>query len=159
MKMLMLVLVIAAVTSVACGGSSASGGSSDAADGAFVSSSGDARSEGCLEPAATAGFNGQLVLVCGTVAEVAFAEAQNRSTFVYFDGAPPGHSFTAVISGGSRSGFNPFPEDQFTPGTHVCIEGKVQIDGDGKPIIDVQSALNMLIIPAPEIHGEHCTGN
>jgi hypothetical protein len=162
MKTLVVVLSISMAVAAACGGGggSASGGSSgSSSDGAFVSSSGDARAEGCLAPADTAGFDGQLILVCGTVVEAVYVAEQGRSTFVYFGASPPGHSFTAVISGSSRSGFNPFPEDQFTPGTNVCIEGKLQLDSEGKPMIDVQSALNMLIIDTLEIHGEHCTGN
>jgi hypothetical protein len=159
MKTLLVMLTISIAGTLACGGGGNGGGGGSSSGGSFASSSGDARAEGCLAPADTAGFNGQLVLVCGTVVESLYVAEQQRTTFVYFGAAPPGHEFTAVITANSRSGFNPFPEDQFTAGVNVCIEGKLEIDGDGKPMINVQSALNMLIIPSLEIHGEHCTGN
>lgn len=166
MKTLVALLAFAMAVTLACGGGSSSGSSGGGggsggsnSSGALGTSSGDVRGEGCLAPAETAGFNGQLVLVCGTVVEAVYVAEQNRTTYIYFGAAPPDQDFTAFITANSRSGFNPFPEDQFTAGTNVCIEGKVEIDGDGKPYIDVQSALNMLIIPSLEIHGEHCTGN
>lgn len=159
MKTLVVGLMISMTMALACGGGDAASGGSSTSGGSFASSSGDSRSEGCLAPADTAGFDGEIVLVCGTVVESVYIAEQRRTTFVYFDAAPPGHSFTAVITGDSRSGFNPFPEEQFTAGINVCIEGKVELDGDGKPLIDVQSALNMLVISTLEISGEHCTGN
>jgi len=161
MKAMPALLAISMILVFACGGGSsdASGGGGSTSDGALGTSSGDARGEGCLAPAETAGFNGQLVLVCGTVVESVYVEADRRSTYIYFGAAPPDHEFTAIINGNSRSGFNPFPEEQFTAGVNVCIEGKADIDGEGKPYIDVQSALNMLVIQSLEISGEHCTGN
>lgn len=169
MKSLVAVLVITAVVGFACGGGSgssggdgtsgASSGGSSSADGALINSQGDARSEGCLAPEQTAEFEGKLVLVCGTVANSVYYAEQRRTTFVYFGAAPPDQILTAQIRGDMRSGFNPFPEDQFAPGANVCIEGIIQTGDDGKPLIDVQSALNMLVIPTLEIHGEHCTGN
>ncbi|HEU0073550.1 MAG TPA: hypothetical protein VFS30_06020 [Dehalococcoidia bacterium] len=168
MKTLVAFLAFSMAVTLACGGGSsgASGGSGGGggsggsnSSGALGTSSGDARSEGCKTPAETAGFNGQLVLVCGTVVEAVYVAEQNRTTYIYFGAAPPDQDFTAFITANSRSGFNPFPENQFTAGINVCIEGKVELDGDGKPMIDVQSALNMLIIQSLEIHGEHCAGN
>jgi hypothetical protein len=166
MKTLVAILALSAALTLACGGNSDSnaggsgggGGSSDS-NGALGTSSGDARAEGCLAPGDTAGYNGQLVLVCGSVVSSVYVADQNRTTFIYFGAEPPDQDFTAFITANSRSGFNPFPEDQFTAGVNVCIEGKVQLDSDGKPEIDVQSALNMLIIKTTEIHGEHCAGN
>jgi hypothetical protein len=167
MKALVALLALSMIVSLACGGggnsssASGSGGGSgvSAGGGALGTSSGDARSQGCLAPGETAGFNGQLVLVCGTVVESVYVAEQARTTFIYFGASPPDQEFTALITANSRSGFNPFPEDQFTAGVNVCIEGKVELDGDGKPTINVQSALNMLIIKSLEIHGEHCAGN
>lgn len=166
MRILVAVLATLFVAVVGCGGGDASGsggggggGGGSGTDGALVNSQGDARAEGCLAPSDAAGFQGQLVLVCGTVVDSVYMPDLKRTTFIYFDAAPPGQSLTAQITGDMRSGFNPFPEDQFAPGTNVCIEGIIQKDGDGKPLIDVQSALNMLVIDTLEIHGEHCAGN
>lgn len=170
MKTLVALLAFSMAVTLACGGSSSSsggggsggggsGGGGAVSDGALGSSSGDARSEGCKTPAETADYKGKIVLVCGTVVESVYVPEDRRSTYIYFGAAPPNQEFTAIIGANSRSGFNPFPENQFTAGVNVCIEGKADIDSDGKPYIDVQSALNMLIIKSLEIHGEHCAGN
>jgi hypothetical protein len=165
MRALVVVVIVAAAVVVgACGGgnSSSSGSKSTGSSsnaGALGNSSGDARDKGCLAPDQTGDYKGQLVLVCGTVAGSVYMPDQKRTTFVYFGADAPDQTFTAVITGDSRSGFNPFPEDQFTSGVNVCIEGIVQTDDAGKPLIDVQSALNMIVISAPEIHGSHCAGN
>lgn len=167
MKTLVALLAFSLAMSLACGGDDGGGGNSSGggasgapvSDGALGTSSGDARTEGCKTPAETADFKGKIVLVCGTVVESVYVPEDRRSTYIYFGAAPPDQEFTAIIGANSRSGFNPFPEDQFTAGVDVCIEGKADIDGDGKPYIDVQSALNMLIIKSLEIHGMHCAGN
>jgi len=164
MRKLMAVLAMMLVVVAGCGGGDASGsgsggGGSSGSSGALGTSKGDARDIGCLAPSQTAEHNGQLVLVCGTVAEAVYMPDLRRTTFVYFDAPSPDQSFTAKISGDSRSGFNPFPEDQFTSGVNVCIEGVVELDDDGKPLINVQSALNMLVISTLEISGTHCAGN
>jgi hypothetical protein len=164
MRALVVVIVAVAVVVGACGGgsgsaSTSSGSSGPSSGGALVNSSGDARDQGCLAPDQAGDFKGKLVLVCGTIASSVYMPDLKRTTFVYFGAAAPDQAFTAQITGDSRSGFNPFPEDQFTAGVNVCIEGIVQTDDAGKPLIDVQSALNMLVISSLEIHGEHCAGN
>jgi hypothetical protein len=167
MRNLVVVLAIVILAIAGCGGgggdSSGGGGgggsSGSSSAGALGNSSGDARDQGCKAPSETAEFKGDIVLVCGTVAESAYFPDQNRTTYVYFDAAPPDYTFTGIITASSRSGFNPFPEKQFVAGVKVCIEGIIQIDADGKPFVDVQSALNMVIIQTLETHGEHCAGN
>ena len=162
MRHVVAVLAILAVALVGCGGGSSGGsggGSGSSSAGALGNSSGDARDQGCQSVDSAADFQGSIILFCGTVVESAYFPDENRTTRVYFGAAPPGQSFTGVITAASRSGFNPFPEDQFVEGVNVCIEGIVQTDGEGKPFIDVQSALNMVIIQSLETHGEHCAGN
>lgn len=157
MRILMVVTLMVLLLASACGGGSSSGAST--APGARAKTAEDVRDLGCLTPAETAQHEGQFVLVCGTVAESVYMPEMRRTTFVYFDAPPPDHTFTAMITGGSRSGFNPFPEDQFTPGTNACVEGVVVQGEDGKPLIDVQSALSMITLESLEISGEHCAGN
>jgi hypothetical protein len=162
MRVLLVVIFSVVVVVGACGGGSSSAGttnSGSSSSGALGNSSGDARDKGCLAPDQTGDYKGQTVLVCGTVAASVYMPDQKRTTFVYFGADAPDQTFTAEITGDSRSGFNPFPEDQFTSGVNVCIEGIVQTDDAGKPLIDVQSALNMLVISTTEIHGTHCAGN
>jgi hypothetical protein len=154
MKALVVVFLAIAIVATACGGSSG-----ETAPGLRQKTAEDERGLGCLTTDQAAEHDGDYVLVCGTVAEAVYLPDDNRTTYIYFDSPSPDQTFTAKITGGSRSGFNPFPEEQFAAGTNACVEGVITIDADGKALIDVQSSLSMIPIETLEISGEHCTGN
>lgn len=154
MKAFVVILLAFAAVVTACGGSSG-----ETAPGLRQKTADDQRALGCITTAQAAEHDGDYVLLCGTVAEAVYLPDDNRTTYLYFDSPSPDHTFTAKITGGSRSGFNPIPEEQFAAGTNACVEGVITMDADGKPLIDVQSALSMIPIDTLEISGEHCAGN
>jgi hypothetical protein len=156
MKTSLAVLLSSLFVTLACGGG---GGGDDTAPGLLQKTADDERTLGCLTPEQTVEHEGDYVLVCGTVAEAIYVQENNRTTYMHFGAPSPNQVFTAVITGGSRSGFNPFPEDQFAAGTNACVEGVIELDENGLPSIDVQSSLSMISIKTLEISGEHCTGN
>ena len=159
MKTLLAVLLSSLFATLACGGGGSSGGGGDRAPGLLQVDAEDARTLGCLNINETLDHAGDYVLVCGTVVEAVYVQEENRTTYIYFGASPPDQTFTAIITGGSRSGFNPFPEEKFAAGTNACVEGVIEVDENGAPFIDVQSALSMISIETLEISGEHCTGN
>jgi hypothetical protein len=155
MKTLLALMLMVPFLTLACGG----GGGGDTAPGLLQKTADDERTLGCLAPGDAIDHSGDYVLVCGTVAEATYVAEENRTTYIYYGAAAPDQTFTAIITGGSRSGFNPFPEDKFAAGTKTCVEGVVEMDEDGLPYIDVQSALSMITLEALEISGDHCAGN
>ncbi|HLK67494.1 MAG TPA: hypothetical protein VKU19_28855 [Bryobacteraceae bacterium] len=75
---------------------------------------------------------GEMVTVCGKVADTRYLESGRQPTFLNFDKRYPGHTFTGVIFGENRSKFGA-PEKEYLE-KDICVSGKIELY-NGKPQI------------------------
>lgn len=90
-----------------------------------------------LTPAEAKSHIGQQATVCGRVVSARWASMTNGPTFLKLDVAYPKPLFTVVILEGSRSKFNPPPEEQFKEKS-ICVTGMIR-EFQGRPEIVVSA--------------------
>lgn len=161
MRLLVVVLAFLGLAAMACGGGGDSGGGGGSSSGDGGSSGGPAaRNDGnnCVFTSELAGFDGDTVMLCGTVAEGLFNPEQKRNTVLYFDGPRGSESARVVMEGAIRASFLTPPEERFgAPGTMVCAQGKVSIV-DGIPQVFVNNAQNIVFLEELVVSGRSCNG-
>lgn len=156
MRILVVVFATIVVVIGACGGG---GGSSSTAGGSGGSSSNGADDDGnnCVLTSEVAEYDGERVILCGTVAATEYLPDQKRNTVLYMDAPPPGHSVTVVLEGAIRASFASPPEERFGPGETICADGDVSIV-DGVPQVFVNNAQNIVFLEELVVTGVACTG-
>jgi hypothetical protein len=160
MKLLVVALAILGVAAIACGGGGDSGGSSSGGSTANNGGSAAPREGGnnCVFTTELASFDGQVVLLCGTVAQGLYNPEQKRNSVLYLDGPRGSETARVLMEGAIRASFLTPPEERFgQPGTMICAQGKVSIV-DGVPQVFVNNAQNIVFLKELVVTGKACSG-
>lgn len=162
MRLLVVALAILGVATMACGGGGDSGGGGGSSGGNTANNGGSAApregGNNCVFTSELASFDGEVVILCGTVAEGLYNPEQKRNSVLYFDGPRGSETARVVLEGAIRASFLTPPEERFgQPGTKICAQGKVSIV-DGIPQVFVNNMQNIVFLDELVVTGKACSG-